>query len=293
MSAISCSAISEYCTPNCATNPYPPFSCLCRSLLETAKPYLMNCIRLPAAQTLLLFGFAIDTDVSISRIVFDGWLGLDFPQPGSGMQLLCRAIELRRRWSSRLYAKLNELKEHGTAATTPGHRDDTLWHDLLDFMSLEVVYSIRRLLPADLKTLYTRCPPTLQFEVNPFAADYALSVNQEKGGFNVCEHVVYGCLAELPWTLAMTAALQQQSWQCTRCDFQLEQFDVPEQLQHRAQCQEQRQKRMRSPEVDHAQAVSSSSLSAGANYHCASCDRHLKLSKIDILRHRRQCEKRD
>lgn len=260
----------------------------------------MNCIRLPAAQTLLLFGFAIDTDVGISRIVFDGWLGLDFPQPGSGMQLLCRAIELRRRWSSRLYAKLNELKEHATAATTitADHRDDTLWHDLLDFMSLEVVYSIRRLLPADLKTLYTRCPPTLQFEVNPFAADYALSVNQEKGGFNVCEHVVYGCLAELPWTLAMTAALQQQGWQCTRCDFQLEQFDVPEQLQHRAQCQAQRHKRMRSPENDHARAgsgsgSSSSSSSAGANYHCASCDRHLKLSKIDILRHRSQCEKRD
>lgn len=264
----------------------------------------MNCIRLPAAQTLLLFGFAIDTDVGISRIVFDGWLGLDFPQPGSGMQLLCRAIELRRRWSSRLYAKLNEVKENPSASTaaaaaTSEHKDDTLWHDLLDFMSLEVVYSIRRLLPADLKTLYTRCPPTLQFEVNPFAADYALSVNEEKGGYNVCEHVVYGCLAELPWTLAMTAALQQQSWQCPRCDFQLEQFDVPEQLQHRAQCKgQQRGQRKRSPEDDHARAgsstgSSSTSSSANANYHCSTCDRHLKLSKIDILRHRKQCEKRD
>lgn len=67
----------------------------------------MNCIRLPAAQTLLLFGYAIDTNVGLSRIVCDGWLGLDFPQPGSGLQLLSKAIELRRRWSSRLYDKLN------------------------------------------------------------------------------------------------------------------------------------------------------------------------------------------
>lgn len=270
---------------------------LIRSLLETAKPYLMNCIRLPAAQTLLLFGFAIDTDVGISRIVIDGWLGLDFPQPGSGMQLLCRAIELRRRWSSRLYAKLNELKENSetganVASNAASDHSDTLWHDLLDFISLEVVYSIKRLLPADLKTLYTRCPPALHFEANPFAADYELSVNGEKGGLNVCEHVVYGCLAELPWTLAMTAALQQQSWHCTRCDFELEQFEVPEQLQHRLQCKG-RGKRKRSATPTKDEAPRSSSSSSGANYHCANCDRHLKLSKIDILRHRRQCEKRN
>lgn len=256
----------------------------------------MNCIRLPAAPTLLLFGFAIDTDVAISRIVIDGWLGLDFPQPGSGMQYLCRAIELRRRWSHRLYAKLNELKETADtstkAATSASDHNDTLWHDLLDFMSLEVVYSIKRLLPADLKTLYTHCPPAVQFEANPFAADYALSVNSEKGGLNVCEHVVYGCLAELPWTLAMTAMLQQQPWHCTRCDFELEQFDVPQQLQHILQCQGRgKRKRSATPTKDDAPRTSSSS--SGTNYHCASCDRHLKLSQIDILRHRRQCVKRN
>ncbi|EDX16706.1 GD24459 [Drosophila simulans] len=77
------------------------------SLLETAKPYLINCIRLPAAQTLLLFSFAIDTNAGITQIACDGWLGLDLPMPGSGMELLSRAIELRRRWSRLLYGKLD------------------------------------------------------------------------------------------------------------------------------------------------------------------------------------------
>lgn len=38
-----------------------------RSLLETTKPYLMNTLRMPAAQTLLLFAHAIETNATFSR----------------------------------------------------------------------------------------------------------------------------------------------------------------------------------------------------------------------------------
>ncbi len=44
------------------------------SLLETNKPYVMNAMRMPALQTLLLFSHAIDTNSGISRLVFDSWL---------------------------------------------------------------------------------------------------------------------------------------------------------------------------------------------------------------------------
>ncbi|KAH8387723.1 hypothetical protein KR093_009176 [Drosophila rubida] len=265
-----------------------------QSLLETAKPYLMNCIRLPAAHTLLLFGYALDTNLGVSRIVCDGWLELHFPQPGSGLQLLSRAIELQRRWNKRLHDKLNELNEQ--ASTTAGQdQSDTLWHDLLDFMSLDVAYTIKRLLPADLKTLYTHeAPPEqlLALPTNPFAADFKHSVHAEKGGLTVSEHVVYGCLAELPWTLAMDAALQQQPWQCAQCgDFELQQFDVLEQLQHRLQCVGRRRRRRRDSETPTAATTSGSSRGSDANYYCELCDRWLKLSQIDILRHRRKCNK--
>lgn len=37
------------------------------SLLETTKPYLMNEIRMPIAQTLMLFGHCIETNSSFTR----------------------------------------------------------------------------------------------------------------------------------------------------------------------------------------------------------------------------------
>lgn len=38
-----------------------------RSLLETTKAYLMNTLRMPAAQTLLLFAHSIETNATFSR----------------------------------------------------------------------------------------------------------------------------------------------------------------------------------------------------------------------------------
>lgn len=73
--------------------------------------------------------------------------------------------------------------------------ESELWESLIDFISANVSYTIKRLLPADLKSLYTH-EKLSNFEafddVNPFAADYAVSHNEEKGGINVLENVVYG-----------------------------------------------------------------------------------------------------
>lgn len=78
----------------------------------------------------------------------------------------------------------------------PGN-DDDLWQDLVDFVSIRVAFTIKRLLPADQKNLYTRQCPLDNVEKkfkssNPFAVDYPITPNQEKGGFNVSENVVYG-----------------------------------------------------------------------------------------------------
>ncbi|XP_016995301.2 probable ATP-dependent RNA helicase DHX34 [Drosophila takahashii] len=269
-----------------------------QSLLETAKPYLINCIRLPAAQTLLLFSFAIDTNAGVTQIVCDGWLGLDLPMPGSGMELLSRAIELRRRWSRLLYAKLEDLNNKQEAPSS-GVKDgsSTLWHELLDFMALDVAYAIRRLLPADIKRLYSHEAPSarlLELKENPFAGDYPMTANEEKGGLNVSEHVVYGCLAEQPWTMAMDAALRAEPWTCTRCDFELEEFDVLEQLVHRPQCKgrkvQGRRPKSDSPEPEASRSSTShSSSSSSGSYYCDNCKRDLRLTKIDILRHQKQC----
>ncbi|XP_017145083.1 probable ATP-dependent RNA helicase DHX34 [Drosophila miranda] len=261
-----------------------------QSLLETAKPYLMSCIRLPVAHTLLLFGFAIDTNADLTQMVFDGWLCLDFPVPDSGMKLLCRAIKLRRRWSSLLYSKLDELNasEKAPAVTS---KNITLWHELIDFMGLDVPYAVSRLLPADLKRLYTHqtaMPLLEKLQGNPFDIDYPPSPNMTKGGINVSENVVYGCVADQPWTLAMQAALQARAWQCSKCDFQLEKCDMLEQLVHRQEC-----KKVRPASPVHVQQPPTARVASNSgNYFCESCKRHLNIClPIDILRHRRQCAK--
>ncbi|EDW26907.1 GL14529 [Drosophila persimilis] len=261
-----------------------------QSLLETAKPYLMSCIRLPVAHTLLLFGFAIDTNADLTQMVFDGWLCLDFPVPDSGMKLLCRAIKLRRRWSSLLCSKLDELNASQKAPAVTS-KNITLWHELIDFMGLDVPYAVSRLLPADLKRLYTHQTPMPLLEKlqgNPFDIDYPPSPNMTKGGINVSENVVYGCVADQPWTLAMQAALQARAWQCSKCDFQLEKCDMLEQLVHRQEC-----KKVRPASPVHVQQPPTARVASNSgNYFCESCKRHLNIClPIDILRHRRQCVK--
>lgn len=71
----------------------------------------MNCIRMPAAQTVLLFSYTIDTNASVTCIVCDSWLSLDFPVPETGCELLCRAINLRRLWTKLLSEKLNGISK--------------------------------------------------------------------------------------------------------------------------------------------------------------------------------------
>lgn len=70
--------------------------------------------------------------------------------------------------------------------------EEELWRKLIDFMSVNISYTIKRLLPADLKTIYNHQPlQDSTFKINPFAKDYEVSPNFEKGGLNVCENVVY------------------------------------------------------------------------------------------------------
>ncbi|XP_068154752.1 probable ATP-dependent RNA helicase DHX34 [Drosophila tropicalis] len=289
----------EYYTPKQPLSRRHQLICY-QSLLETAKPYLMNCIRLPAAQTLMLFGYSIDTNLGLSRIVCDGWLALDLPMPGSGLQLLTKAIKLRAKWHRQLYDKLDELNS-SDAIKSPSNdvqteKSHNLWQDILDFMSLDVTYGLKRLLPADLKKLYNHHSDTVKLDDNPFSTDYSMTPNLEKGGLNVTENVVYGCLNEANWSLAMEDYLQTMPWQCNKCEFELDNYDIVEQLKHYTKCKRKRdgQKTRESKEIPSpSEATNQNELKepTGNNYYCKSCKCELKLSKVDILRHRKQCDK--
>ncbi|XP_039961333.1 probable ATP-dependent RNA helicase DHX34 [Bactrocera tryoni] len=271
-----------------------------QNLLETAKPYLMNCIRMPAAQTLLLFSYSVDTNASVTRIVCDSWLCLEFPVPETGCELLCRAIKLRRLWAKLLSQKLTDLVnnvESQSVKKTKHAKDEEseLWESLIDFISANVSYTIKRLLPADLKSLYTQQKVSNfeAFDVNPFAADYTVSHNEEKGGINVLENVVYGCLQEVQWTLAMEAEMRQHTWICKTCDTEMA-LDTIEKLLHKTTCRATSSSTTIKSEAVSPTLPGTSGSSKGSAYFCEFCQKELQnMSKIDILKHKKYCNKTD
>ncbi|XP_067640637.1 probable ATP-dependent RNA helicase DHX34 isoform X2 [Eurosta solidaginis] len=270
-----------------------------QNLLETAKPYLMNCIRMPAAQTLLLFSYSVDTNASVTRIVCDSWLCLDFPIPETGCKLLCRAIKLRRLWAKLLSQKLTDLANNVESQSVKKDKNAVkdeeaeLWEELIDFMSANVSYTIKRLLPADIKSLYTHRKPNNfdEFNINPFAADYPIAINDEKGGINVAENIVYGCLQEVQWTLAMEAEMRQNTWHCKICEIELA-FDTIEILLHTKSCSPSTSK-VRKSDTPTASGPTSKANKSSSSYVCEICNKELHMSKIDILKHRKYCSKKN
>lgn len=56
-----------------------------QSILETKKVYLVNTMRMPALQTLLLLGKTVATNATLTKFVVDDFLLLDVPYFGQGM----------------------------------------------------------------------------------------------------------------------------------------------------------------------------------------------------------------
>lgn len=55
-----------------------------QSILETKKVYLVNTMRMPALQTLILFGKTVATNATLTKFVFDDFLLVDAPYFGQG-----------------------------------------------------------------------------------------------------------------------------------------------------------------------------------------------------------------
>ncbi|NXO02320.1 DHX34 helicase, partial [Rhinopomastus cyanomelas] len=72
------------------------------SHLETTRPFLLCCLRMPALQALLLLSRSLDTDAACSRLVADGWLELEVPEGPRLLPLLSAALRLRWRWEQLL-----------------------------------------------------------------------------------------------------------------------------------------------------------------------------------------------
>ncbi|XP_036601733.1 probable ATP-dependent RNA helicase DHX34 [Trichosurus vulpecula] len=259
------------------------------SLLETNKPYLVNCVRLPALQALLLFSRNLDTSGDCSRLVADGWLQLQLEDGEGATRLLSASLRLRARWEEALDRQLARQAqprgENGAAVAPKMERKvaAALGRDLLDFMRSKVSYSIYRLTALEAQNLYVG-PQTVTAapQLPGLFGEAALTPHETKGGYTVTSFLTYNCLTS---DADLYSDCLRTFWSCPHCGLHMP-FTPLERMSHENTCQA-------APDED-AHGATEEEADSGRQlstlrraYHCESCQKDLLLTPTEILRHRR------
>ncbi|XP_011867722.1 PREDICTED: probable ATP-dependent RNA helicase DHX34 [Vollenhovia emeryi] len=251
------------------------------SLLETTKPYLVNTLRMPAAQTLLLFAHEIDTNSTFSIIACDSWLMLEFPVADSGQILLMKATKLRNKWDFLLNQQLqgsdsanDERKDFSTV-------EQSLTQELIEYMHTTIPYTIRRLLPADLKMIYVgNGNNDTHIEPNPFHPTFTSIPNVIKGGAYVTDNITYNCIKETSWSEQLIVEMQETEWHCENCNLEAILSSI-EKLQHQNSC-------VIADPISVGEKSKHITRKANSQaYECPDCSLTLYLTPIEILKHKK------
>lgn len=255
-----------------------------QTILETKKVYLVNVMRMPALQTLLLFARTIATNATLTKLVFDDFLAVDLPYYGQGKTMLSRALRLRRKWSVKLEERLNDPN-----LSSKVNREEIFYfvEDLVNFMKTDASYNMKRLLPADLKLIYTRNSDIFDLEKlgsekNPFHEGYTVTVNNELGGVNVSDNVVYNCLLQDDWAYDLEEQLMNVPFECPNCNCKLMGMNFYKIFQHETFC-------VKTPLPEPVSSLTEPIKPNSKSFHCDKCGADLYLPPVDILRHKKTC----
>ena len=153
-------------------------------MLETNKPYMMNLMRVPAMQTLLLYAKSLHTSADLTAILCDKWLELRFLDAEIAHKIFASIILLRAKMellfklcfsddmdfltesvedadadaanqasanAERMEERNHHMKERSAQIK---HVERALKKKLIELLELNVSYSIRRVMPAELKTIF-------------------------------------------------------------------------------------------------------------------------------------------
>uniref|UniRef100_A0A8C0FVZ5 DExH-box helicase 34 n=1 Tax=Chelonoidis abingdonii TaxID=106734 RepID=A0A8C0FVZ5_CHEAB len=250
------------------------------SLLETNKPYLVNCLRAPALQALLLFSRALDTNADCTRLVADSWLELRVSDSAAALRLLSSALQLRAAWERLLNRQLEG--RHGEPGRGPDPRKvATLRQGLLDFLQHEVQYSLCRLTALEKQNLYVG--PQMVAAVPGLPGLFQgveMTPDEEKGGYRVTEFLTYNCLTS---DTDLYSDCLRSFWTCPHCALYMP-FTPLERMTHESGCWPQPQ------EAPPEEATESSAKATALQrpYHCNACERDFMFTSTEILRHRKQ-----
>ncbi|XP_004381668.1 probable ATP-dependent RNA helicase DHX34 [Trichechus manatus latirostris] len=258
------------------------------SLLETNKPYLVNCVRVPALQSLLLFSRSLDTNGDCSRLVADSWLELQLSNPESAVQLLAAALRLRAQWESALDRQLahcaRQQLEEEEDLTVDGKEVAALSRDLLQFIASKVPYSLRRLTGLEVQNLYVG-PQTITAapSLPGLFGSPTLSPHPTKGGYTVSDFLTYNCLTS---DTDLYSNCLRTFWTCPHCGLHMPLTPL-ERITHENTCPEALQGGPAGAEEAEPEPLQKAS-ALQRPYHCETCQKDFLFTPTEVLRHRKQ-----
>ncbi|XP_040033516.2 putative ATP-dependent RNA helicase DHX34 [Gasterosteus aculeatus] len=260
------------------------------TLLETNKPYLSNCVRVPALQALLLVANSVDSNADCTRLVVDGWLEVELREPEEAMKVFSTALTLRAEWERLLLVQLGQSTMGGPEVQGVSRKVlEKLSEGLVRFLLYtEVTYSLRRLTAFQTQNLYIGPQPQSDHheatDVNPLFPGVEAKPHPIKGGLRVTSFFNYNCLAD---SRDLYSECLRTFWSCPNCDLYMPLTPL-ERMQHEASCRPAGEERQPEEEAEGGKAVSSSMSSLTRVYHCDVCDEDLTLTSTEILKHKRQ-----
>ncbi|XP_068601686.1 probable ATP-dependent RNA helicase DHX34 [Brachionichthys hirsutus] len=256
------------------------------TLLETNKPYLTNCVRVPALQTVLLVANSVDSNADCTRLVVDGWLELQLGEPEEALNVLSTALTLRAEWERLLLAQLGNGSTGGSAVQGVSRRVmEKLSDGLVRYLvHTEVSYSLRRLAALQSQNLYIGPQPEskLSPDLNQLLPGAEVKPDPIKGGLWVTSFFTYNCLAD---STNLYSECLRTFWSCPNCDLYLPLTPL-ERMQHEASCRPPGEQQHMEEEPEGGKAGCSVS-SLTRVYHCDVCDEDLTLTSTEILKHKR------
>ncbi|XP_069063715.1 probable ATP-dependent RNA helicase DHX34 isoform X2 [Pleurodeles waltl] len=257
------------------------------SLLETNKPYVVNCIRIPALQALLLLSRSIDTSADCCRIVADGWIEISVGEAETALELLTSTVQLRSLWENVISTRLgteHSRDDDDKVWRSQKKRMSTLARNLVDFMKTKCKYSIRRLGGLEMQNLYVGPQSTSTMpSLSGIFSDTEMKPDPLKGGHVMANFLTYNCLTS---ETDLYSECLRTFWTCPRCALYLP-FTPMERISHENTCrqsQEAEQDQMTSEEP----SGSSSKTSLQRHYHCEECGKDFMFTSTEILKHRKQ-----
>lgn len=222
------------------------------SLLETNKPYIMNSMRVPMLQTMLLFSCSIDTNSDCTRVICDGWIELGFKDGTSAQHLLSDVIKLRTAWDKLLELRLSMVESNRDSDSLSDHvfhLQKRVSRKLAEFIDSRIKYTYRRISSTETAYLYVTSIPndeeaeaTQTDNTSAGAASQWLPLNDgephpTKGGLRVTQYMTFGCVRD---DLSVAVAKRQaeylrEHYHCQICGEHLI-CNILERLQHDKVC---------------------------------------------------------